>query len=101
MVKALLLSFLGVDRATIIRDYLMTNKNVKFKANLAYVGLLMMKRNQKLAHKIKHYFMAEPDFIKASLNHLESEYGSLENFFDQRLCYTQQEKIDIKDKFLC
>ena len=101
VVAALLLSFLGVDRATVIHDYLLTNKNVFIKANLAYIGLLLTKRNHKLAHKIKHYFMAEPDYIKASLNQLEKDFGSLDNFFDQKLGFTEEEKKNIKDKFLC
>lgn len=101
VVAALLLSFLGVERDTVIHDYLLTNKNVRFKANIAYIGLLLSKLNHKLASKIKHYFMAEPDFIKASLNQLEKDFGSLDNFFDQKLGFSQEEKNRIKDKFLC
>lgn len=100
VVAALLLSFLGVDRATIIQEYLLTNRHVRFKASLAYIGLLLTKGNHKLAHKIKHYFMAEPDFIKAALNRLEKDFGSLENFFDQKLGFTEEEKKEIKNKFL-
>ena len=100
VVAALLLSFLGVDRATVIHDYLLTNKNVRFKANLAYIGLLLSKGNHKLAHKIKHYFMAEPDYIKAALNQLEKDFGSLDNFFDQKLGFSEEEKNRIKEKFL-
>ena len=100
VIAALLLSFLGVDRARVISDYLLTNKNVLFKANMAYIGLLLTKGNHKLAHKIKHYFMAEPDFIKASLNQLEKDFGSLDNFFDQKLGFSPEEKEAIKNKFL-
>ena len=100
VIAALLLSFLGVDRATVIHDYLLTNKNVQFKANMAYLGLLITKGNHKLAHKIKHYFMAEPDFIKASLNQLEKEFGSLSEFFKQKLGFSTEEENNIKNKFL-
>ena len=95
-----MLLFLGVDRATVIHDYLLTNKNVQFKANMAYIGLLLTKGNHKLAHKIKHYFMAEPDFIKASLNQLEKDFGSLGEFFKQKLGFSEKEEKEIKDKFL-
>ena len=100
VISALLLSFLGVDRATVIHDYLMTNSRVQIKANLAYIGLLLTKGNHKLAHKIKHYFMAEPDFIKASLNQLEKDFGSLGEFFKQKLGFSSEEEKEIKDKFL-
>ena len=73
------------NEKTDINYYLMTNKNVKFKASMAYVGLLLLKKNHKLAHKIKHYFMAEPAFIKASLNQLEKDFGSLDNFFKEKV----------------
>ena len=100
VVAALLLSFLGVDRVTVMNDYLLTNKRVLFKANMAYVGLLITKGNPKLAHKIKHYFLAEPNFIKASLNQLEKDFGSLDEFFKQKLGFTEEETKKIKDKFL-
>ena len=100
LVAALLLSFLGVDRVTVMNDYLLTNKRVLFKANMAYVGLLITKGNPKLAHKIKHYFLAEPNFIKAALNQLEKDFGSLEDFFKQKLGFTEEETKKIKDKFL-
>ena len=100
IIAALLLSFLGVDRATILKDYLLTNKNVRVKSNLAYLGLLLAKHNRKLAHKIKHYFMAEPGFINASLGQLEKDFGSMENFFKQKLGFTEKETQDIKNKFL-
>jgi len=100
LVAALLLSFLGVDRVTVMNDYLLTNKRVLFKANMAYVGLLITKGNPKLAHKIKHYFLAEPNFIKAALNQLEKDFGSLEEFFKQKLGFTEEETKKIKDKFL-
>ena len=100
VVAALLLSFLGVDRVTVMNDYLLTNKRVLFKANMAYVGLLLTKGNPKLAHKIKHYFLAEPNFIKASLNQLEKDFGSLDEFFKQKLGFTEEETKKIKDKFL-
>lgn len=100
VVAALLLSFLGVDRVTVMNDYLLTNKRVLFKANMAYVGLLITKGNPKLAHKIKHYFLAEPNFIKAALNQLEKDFGSLEEFFKQKLGFTEEETKKIKDKFL-
>ena len=100
VVAALLLSFLGVDRVTVMNDYLLTNKRVLFKANMAYVGLLITKGNPKLAHKIKHYFLAEPNFIKAALNQLERDFGSLEEFFKQKLGFTEEETKKIKDKFL-
>ena len=100
IVAALLLAFLGVDRETIMKDYLLTNKNVRLKSDLAYLGLLFTRRSHKLASKIKHYFMAEPGFINASLSQLEKDYGSLESFFKQKLGFTEKETLDIKNKFL-
>jgi protein tyrosine/serine phosphatase len=73
---------------------------VRVKSNLAYLGLLLAKHNRKLAHKIKHYFMAEPGFINASLGQLEKDFGSMENFFKQKLGFTEKETQDIKNKFL-
>jgi protein-tyrosine phosphatase len=100
VVAALLLSFLGVDRTTIIHDYLLTNSRINFKGNLAYLGLLLAKLNYKLAHKIKHYFLAERDYINAALNQLEKDFGSLDKFFQVKLGFSEKEKIDILNKLL-
>lgn len=100
VLAALLLSFLGVDRNAVIDDYLYTNKGKRIKANLAYVGSVILKGSRKFARKVKHYLLAEEEYIQASLTAIEKTYGSLDNYFAKELNFTDDEVRQIKDKFL-
>ncbi|MCR4791046.1 MAG: tyrosine-protein phosphatase [Treponemataceae bacterium] len=100
IIAALLLSFLGVDKKQIIDDYMFTNKYTKRKALLAYIGLLIVKRNKEFASKIRNYLLAKENFIEGALHSLEEDFGSIEKFFEEKLNFTSEEKEAIKNKFL-
>ena len=100
ILAALLLAFLGVDRKTIVEDYLFTNKVTKFKAKFVYVGLLIVRMSHKIAKKIKNYFLAQEDYIESALKTLEQRYGSLDEFFKVTLRFSPEETEQIKNKFL-
>jgi len=100
VLAALLLSFLGVDRNDVIDDYLYTNRGKRIKANLAYVGGVILKGNRNFARKVKKYLLAEESNIRASLALIEKCYGSLEKYFAKELNFSAEEERQIKDKFL-
>lgn len=101
VLAALILSFLGVDRDTVIYDYLISNKFTRVKALFVYFGLLCTRFNHKFAKKIKFSLLAKQRFIESALESLENDYGSLENFFKEKLCFTSEETEMIKNRFLC
>ena len=101
VMAALILAFLGVDRKTIIQDYIYSNKFTITKARFVYIACLIVKFSHKFALKIKHSLMAKGSFIEASLTTLEEDFGSLENFFAERLNFTEEETAAIKARFLC
>ncbi|MCR4734193.1 MAG: tyrosine-protein phosphatase [Treponema sp.] len=100
ILAALLLLFLGVDRKTVVEDYLFTNKVTKIKAKFVYVSLLVVRMSHKIAHKIKNYFLAQEDYIESALKTLEQRYGSLDNFFKVSLRFSPEEIEEIRNKFL-
>ena len=100
VIAALLLTFLGADRNAVIDDYLYTNRGKRVKANLAYVGSVVLKQNRSFARKVKNYLLAEEQYIQASLSAVEEKYGSLERYFAEELKFTDEEVNRIKDKFL-
>ena len=100
IIAALLLSFLGVDRDKIIQDYLFTNKVFRFKANIAYIGLILAKGDLALSKKIRLSLLAKPEFINASLLTLETDFGSLDTFFKESLNISDEEKEMLRNKFL-
>lgn len=80
MGAALFLATLGVDEETIYEDYLLSNK---------YLG-------EKYASYIHAYpqleplFQVKPEFLRAGLEQIKAEYGTIENFIENEL------KVDIK-----
>ena len=100
ILAALLLAFLGVDRKTIVEDYLFTNKVTKMKAKFIYIGLLIVRMNHQIAKKIKNYFIAHEDYIESALKTLEQRYGSFDEFFKITLRFRPEEVVQIKNKFL-
>ncbi len=100
IVAALILSFLGVDRNSIIKDYLYTNNVVKLKAYFVYLGIFLIKWNHKFARKIMRSMLAEKEFIENALDTIENKYGSVENFFIKEIGLTKDKINYLKDKFL-
>lgn len=100
VITALLLSFLGVDRDIIIKDYLQTNKAFRIKANLVFIGLLLFKRDIKLSRKIRLSLLARKEFIQRTFQTIESIYGSLEDFFKESLKINQEEYERLRNRFL-
>jgi protein-tyrosine phosphatase len=73
---ALLLGLLGVSRKNIIADYALTNLSyptlaANMKKNPTYVAV---------ADKMLPLLIANPDWIEATLEHIEKTYGSVESY---------------------
>ena len=100
ILAALILSFLGVDRDTIVCDYLISNRFTRKKAFFVYLILLIIRFNHKFAKKIRFSLLAKQIFIDAALDTLEHDFGSMQEFFKQKLCYTTAEEEKIKERFL-
>ena len=100
ILAALILSFLGVDRDTIVCDYLISNRFTRKKAFFVYIALLIVKFNHKFAKKIRFSLLAKQIFIDAALDTLEHDFGSMQAFFQTKLAYTPEEEKKIKEIFL-
>lgn len=72
---ALFLSSLGVDRETVIEDYMLSAQYVAEKY-AAYVAA---------APYLGPVFTTEPEFIEAALDEIDNNYGGMENFLTNNL----------------
>ncbi len=95
-----LLSILGFDKKTIIEDYLSIKDMNRVKSNLAFLFVLIIKRNLKTAYKIKNFLRAEEKFIQAAIDAIEETYGSTENFIANALNISDEEITTFKNKVL-
>lgn len=100
IIAALLLSFLGVNQEIIIKDYLVTNKVYRLKANMAYLGLLLAKRDIELSKKIRLSLLAKKEFILRAFTTIEELYGPIDQFFKVSLNLSDEDCIKLKNKFL-
>lgn len=100
VLSALLLLFLGVDRDSVIKDYLYTNRGKHIKAYLAFLGGLILKHSLSFARKLRDYLLAEKEFILAAITSVEENYGSVENYFSKELNLSGEDISRIKEKFL-
>lgn len=100
ILSALILTFLGVDRETVMEEYLISNKATKPKALGIYMVLLLIQLNHKFAKKIMMYYFAKESYLESALNSLEKQFGSLDNYFQQALQLSPEETEAIKNKFL-
>ncbi len=90
----LLLSALGVDRKTIIEDYLLTNQ---------YMGEFAQRHLDKLSQKleidtdnIKSIFQAKRIYLEGALDAIETEYQTVENYLTTALNIGEPEIKQLK-----
>lgn len=98
--SALFLSLLDVDREEIIKDYLDTNKAAYKKAAKLVLIVLLLVHSVKKAKRVWEAFTVDRKFIQSVFDELDEKYGSVDNFFEQKLGITKQMKEEFKNKVL-
>jgi protein-tyrosine phosphatase len=82
--SALILTALGVPRATIVRDYELTDQLLKPSSEPPKTEF--MRRFQSLPADVQHAMMsADPGYIEAAFRSMESQYGSVEKYLSTEL----------------
>jgi protein-tyrosine phosphatase len=79
---ALLLSALGVDRATTLHDYLLTNQLYKRDARL---------EGQGHPHVMKVLWQVQPAFLNAAFDTVDKEHGGMQGYLHDALGLGSQE----------
>lgn len=87
MSAALFLSALGVDEATIMKDYLLSNVYLANK----YAGFKADNPNLSALFEVK------PEFLQAGLDKIKTDFGSIENYLVKVLNVDIQK---LKDRYL-
>ena len=95
----LLLSIAGVDRATIMRDYLLTNEYSaeSIEATLAYISNVA---GPAVATNMEPLLGVEAGYIEAGLDQLESSYGTVDRYLTEGLGLRLSTIATLKAKLL-
>ena len=97
IVSAVILKALGVDKETIFNDYLLTNQIPDISlSNNPFVASLDEER-RKL---IFDHFSAKKEYLEASFNYINKEYGSFENFLKENCSVNNNLLKEFRNKYL-
>jgi protein-tyrosine phosphatase len=88
---ALLLSALGVDRATIEHDYLLTNQLYKRDARL---------EGQGHPHVMKVLWQVQPEFLHAAFDAVDAQHGGMADYLHGAIGLSPQELAELRRMLL-
>jgi protein-tyrosine phosphatase len=88
---ALLLSALGVDRATIEHDYLLTNQLYKRDNRLEGSGH---------PHVMKVLWQVQPEFLHAAFDAVDAQHGGMQDYLQGAIGLIPQELAELKQMLL-
>jgi len=88
---ALLLSALGVDRATIEHDYLLTNQLYRRDPRMEGNGH---------PHVMKVLWQVQPEFLHAAFDAVDTQHGGMQNYLHGAIGLSTQELAELKRMLL-
>lgn len=98
---ALLLSALGVDRQTIIADYVKTNQFLQDEKE--YIGRLMelkMEVSEEMENNLSLVYNVKEEYIQRAFDVIEQEYETVDNYLRKRMFLTSNAIDELKNKYL-
>ena len=99
---ALLLSALGVARATVLEDYLLTARSLDPDRELKHVlALVPTKLRPPMTREtIRPVFEVRPEYLSAALAAMVETSGSVEGYLEERLGVGPAERQELMDRYL-
>lgn len=97
LLSAILLSALGVERSTIIEDYMLTNNVNKVKSEMFYQMMIAAGKTEAEAAAIRDIFLAKEEYINEAFSAIDEHYKNINAFLTDGLNIPQQ-LIDIFQK---
>lgn len=101
---ALILSALGVDRETIMEDYLLTNTvlspEARYKVGVSTYGGLGDRSVEWDPKAIDHLIVVEPAYLEATFSAAEESFGSLDAFLSDGLGVTDEVRRKLADALI-
>jgi Protein tyrosine/serine phosphatase len=96
----LLLSALGVDRNTAISDYVLTNDFVKSSVDAMVSAAAQKGADQTVQENIRLLNGVDQKWADAVFDTINNQYGSMDNFLQQKLGLTQDKLSQLKQMYL-
>ncbi len=100
LTAALCLHMLGADRDTIFADYLESNKTAAPFAEMIYRKVLAESGDGQRAEYMRHLFMADREYLEASLERMDLLYGGIDGFIHKGLKITDAQIEAFRERCL-
>ena len=106
---AIILSLLGIDKDTIIEDYLITQRELSDKVEISMVGGAMSGEQFGDLHNhfgdtdpalLKPLFDADQSYIEELFQYIDETYGNFHNYVDKVLDFDQNKIDQLKENLL-
>lgn len=96
----LLLTVLGVEKETIIQDFLLTNDYTRADQKQTYDRVLSLTGSKRIAKDIASKDGVERRWIEASYQTIETYYGSVDNFLKKKVGLTSKDIKKLRKAYL-
>ena len=96
----LLLTVLGVDKETIIQDFLLTNDYLAADRKQTYDRVLDLTGSKRIAKDISSKDGVERSWIEESYRTIETCYGSVDNFLKKKVGLTSKDIQKLRNAYL-
>ncbi|EAD5686751.1 tyrosine-protein phosphatase [Listeria innocua] len=97
---ALVLSALGVDKNTVIDDYMLSNKYRASENEKAIQAVAAKTDNKKVIDGMTAVMEVRESYINAAFDEIDAKYGSMDNFLKEKLGLTNDKKEQLKKAYL-
>ena len=99
---ALFLAMVGIDKETIIKDYLKTNENTKAKADERerYLREECGVTDEVIINSVRIVAGVRENFLRAAFDEIENTFGGFDNYFHNQLHFTDEMIEEMKDNYL-
>lgn len=95
----LLLSIAGIDRETIMEDYLLSNANLK-QDNERIMQIISGALSPEAADNLYPLLIVEPGYLQAGIDQLDDDYDDVESYLTDGLGLTEQTIENLRAKLV-
>ncbi len=98
--SAAVLLALGVDRDEIMRDYMRTNRSVRLKNWLIYLGVTLVTFSIHTASSLNLLLTSQRDYLRAAFEEMDSIYGGTDGFLHDGLGLSNDDIDELRSIYL-
>ena len=96
----LILSALGVDRETILEDYLLTNQYTAPELEAVVEKGRQYSSDPSLEYAIRAFDSARERYLRRAWQSIDERYGDVKTFLSERLDFGEEKQTALREKYL-